>query len=191
MMSTLLALYDFMKNIQSSTFIDKCTARLHYELNGLQLHQLILEKCPEQYKVRFEKLLKRQQIHIDMLEAVLHRYGANPYALTPSAKATDREFHGTIKGARTSDFRQLMDTLFSVELVGTANWEFLTLLAKKVDDKEAHGRFSKVLLEKVEHLRFIQQYIMKDLTGKTTKRPAIRTMPKKSAPRFYPVDRTH
>ena len=180
-----------MKNIQSSAFIDKCTSRLHYELNGIQLHQLILEKCPDQYKARFEKLLKRQQIHIDLLGSVLHRYGANPYAVTPSAKATDREFHGTIKGAQTSDFRQLMDTLFSVELVGTANWEFLVMVAKKVGDKDALEKFSKVLLEKIEHLRFIQQYITKDLTGKTTRRPTIRPKAKTAKPIFQHASRTH
>ena len=177
-----------MKNIQSSTFIDKCTSRLHYELNGLQLHNLMATKCPEQYQIRFGKIIKRQRIHIDLLEAVLHRYGANPYAMTPSAKATDMEFRGTIKAAKHSDFRQLMDLLYSVELVGTANWEFLTLLTGKVGDHDALGKFAKVLLEKIEHLRFIHQYILKDLTGKTTPRPAIRRKGSPKPSRFYPLD---
>ena len=180
-----------MKNIQSSDFIDKSTARLHFELNGLQLHQLIVTKCPEEYKGRFEKIIKRQQLHIDLLEAVLHRYGANPYALTPSAKATDLEFHGTMKVSKVNGFRQLMDTLFSVELVGTANWEFLVLLADKVGDKDAHGKFSKVLMEKIEHLRFIQQYILKDLTGKITPRIAFRPKTRASAAKPVAAIRPH
>lgn len=156
-----------MKNFQASEFVDKCTARLHFERNGVQLYEKILTKCPEEFRGRFEKILKDEQKHVVMLEEILQSHGANPFALTPSAKVIDLESRGLLKIANKSDFRELMDTLLSIELVDTANWELLVMMARKLGDKEIEGKFMKALKEETTHLKFIHRHIMKELTGST------------------------
>ena len=155
-----------MKNLHASDFIDKCTSRFQFECQAVDIYEIVLTKCPQQLRGRFEKILKQEQKHASLLAEVLEKYDANPYSLTPSAKVIGLESHGIMKSARKSDFRGLMDVLLSIELTDTANWELLLLLSDKVRAADTHAKFQKCLSEETEHLKFIHQHIVKDLTGK-------------------------
>lgn len=169
-----------MKNFQASDFVDKCTARLHFERNGVRIYEQVLSKCPERFQSRFLKILVEEQKHVSMLEDLLTERGANPYAVTPSAKVIDIESKSYAKAAKKTDFRELMDTVLAIELVDTVNWEILVLMAKKIGDHEAERRFRLALQEEMSHLRFIHRHVLKDLTG-STKTLRFKTKRKKAA----------
>lgn len=156
-----------MKNYQASDFVDKCTARLHFERNGVKIYEKVLSKCPEKFKGRFQKILNEEKKHVAMLEELLMQRGANPYAVTPSAKVIDIESKSFAKAANKTDFRELMDTVLSIELVDTVNWEILALMAKKIGDRDAKVKFKRALREEMKHLKFIHRHVLKDLTGST------------------------
>ena len=156
-----------MKNFHASDFIDKCSARFHFEQRGVEIYELVITKCPPGLRARFQKILGQEKKHSAILAEVLEKYGANPYALTRSSKVPEIEAPSILKAARKSDFRGLMDTLLTIELVDTANWELLVLLAEKMGDRQASVKFRQCLADESEHLRFIHRHILKELTGKT------------------------
>jgi tRNA isopentenyl-2-thiomethyl-A-37 hydroxylase MiaE len=156
-----------MKNTKNSKFVDKCAARLHYERRGVELYEIVLQKCPEELRSKFEKIKREEQSHVDMLHEVMEQFGANPFALTPSAKVTEIELRGIMKAVRKSEFHELMESVLSAELVDTVNWELLMFMARKIGEPEIAHKFEKALNDEARHLKFIHNYMLKEMTGST------------------------
>lgn len=167
------------KHLKDSVFVDKVTARLFFERKSIHLYEMLLEKCPPELAPRFKKILREEQEHAVMLEEVLNQLGANPFKMTPSARVTDIESQGIMKAVKKSSFHDMLDSVLAAELVDTANWEILLMMAKKMKSLPLAQRFKKAMVEEARHLKFIHRYILKDLTGST--RIAELHEPKKAA----------
>jgi rubrerythrin len=155
-----------MTHVNREALVDRLCERLAVEQSGVQIYEAILSKLDdEELAARLRRFQAQEAQHCDLLAARLDQLGAENRD-TPSARLARIEgqaFLKLIDEAQTPS--QLMNLLFTVELMDENAWEMLIDLGRDLDDEELVASFTAALRDEKDHLRQIRGMLAQLVRG--------------------------
>lgn len=137
--------------------VDKLCERLAVETGGVDIYQAAIAKIRDRaMAARLERFLRDEVAHRDLLSGYLDRLGVGDRE-TPSARLARMEGAAYLELiGEASTEAQVLNILFTVELMDENGWEMLVDLGRDLHDDEMVHTLKSALGDEKEHLRGVR-----------------------------------
>jgi hypothetical protein len=157
------------RGIDRDRFVDKVVERWLFERAAITAYALArkqLARLPDAPPIveRLDEFAKKEQLHVEMLEALLDVFGRAPreMAATPSVNIAATEAEALVELLRGEELRteHVLEVLLSAEILDGAGWALLVELGRAADlDDEWLRSFRAAEREEAEHRHFLLTHL--------------------------------